>query len=476
MARKGKQAVARQRERVADVLSRLSGKAGRAEIEVAYQELYGESIAWRTLLRRLAELETEGRLVSEGSPRNRTYRLNPDQPADAPLTGKTASDTSESEEHEQGIPLSPQARADRSQVRRAIIHRAPVGYDRDFLGRYEPGTTWYIAEATRARLHEIGRTPDSDRPAGTFAGDVLNRLLIDLSWASSRLEGNTYDRLDTKNLIEFGQQAAGKSSAEAQMILNHKSAIEFLVENAQTVGFDLRTLRALHAHLASNLLADPGDEGRLRERPVLVSGTTFTPLAIPQVIHDGLQSILHKATRIPDPFEQAFFVSVHIPYLQPFVDVNKRTGRLAANIPLIRQNLCPLSFVEVPQRDYVEAHLSLYENTRIEMLRDIFVWAYERSAAQYRIIRASLEEPDPIRFRYREALAESIRRTVADDEAPSRERLRKRGVELEVPPPDQDAFAERALEILLSLHEGNVTAYRIDMAAFSRWSARRGER
>lgn len=203
----------------------------------------------------------------------------------------------------------------------------------------------------------MGRTPVGAQPAGTYARAILDRLLIDLSWASSHLEGNTYSRLDTKNLIEYGQRAEGKDAGEAQMILNHKHAIKLLVDQAEEVGFNRFTFRNLHAILSENLLETPTDEGRLRVRGVQISGSVFTPLAVPQQIEEYFGILLEKADSIPDPFEQAFFVMVHFPYLQPFTDVNKRVPRLGTNLPLIKANLCPPSFVDVPKRAYIEACL-----------------------------------------------------------------------------------------------------------------------
>ena len=110
----------------------------------------------------------------------------------------------------------------------------------------------------------MGRTPDSEKPAGTYARHILDRLLVDLSWASSQLEGNTYSLLDTKRLIEHGQAAEGKDAAETQMILNHKAAIEFLVDSADDLAFNRQTILNLHALLSDNLLPDPGAGGRLR--------------------------------------------------------------------------------------------------------------------------------------------------------------------------------------------------------------------
>lgn len=111
--------------------------------------------------------------------------------------------------------------------------------------------------------------------------------------------------------------------------------------------------------------------------------------------------MLDTTAAIENPFEQAFFSMVHLPYLQPFEDVNKRVSRLAANIPLIQRNLCPLSFVDVPQPIYISAMLGIYELNRVELLRDVFVWAYQRSCARYSAVRQSLGEPEPFRSQYR---------------------------------------------------------------------------
>jgi hypothetical protein len=321
----------------------------------------------------------------------------------------------------------------------------------------------------RERLRTLGTTADPERPAGTFARDVFDRLLIDLSWASSRLEGNTYSRLDTQFLIQFGQEAEGKDGQQAQMILNHKRAIEFLVEDAEIVGFDRRTLTTLHSALSENLLDDRKDEGGIRRRAVRISGTPYVPLAIPQVIEDMLDMLLAKAAAIPDPFEQAFFAMVHIPYLQPFTDVNKRTSRLAANIPLVRANLCPLSFVDVPERAYVEGTLAVYETNRVDLLRDVFIWAYARSCAQYTVVRESMGQPDPLRLRYREKLAEVVRDTVLTLAAPTTGMLNAWATVHRIPEDDREGFVERAQSLLASLHEGNAGRYRIRPSQFSAW-------
>lgn len=458
MARITPDDIERQRGAVLAVVVAHPEGVGREKVAREYEARFGMPIAWRTLLRRLHDLAAAGQLVAMGEGRQRVYRR-----ADGPAAAV--------QEQEDYVPLSPAGAKVRELVRRPISQREPVGYRIEFLERYRPGSTWYLPARIRQRLHEIGTTADPERPAGTFARDVFDRLLIDLSWASSRLEGNTYSRLDTQNLIQFGQEAEGKDGQQAQMILNHKHAIEFLVDEAEVVDFDRRTLTTIHSALSENLLDDPRDEGGIRKRPVRISGTPYVPMAIPQVVEDALDTLLASASAIPDPFEQAFFAMVHIPYLQPFTDVNKRTSRLAANIPLIRANLCPLSFVDVPERAYVEGTLAVYEQNRVELLRDVFVWAYERSCAQYRVVRESMGQPDPLRLRYRDALGEVVRDTIVSLAPPSTRLLRTWAEEHGIPANDQEGFVERALSLLIGLHEGNMGRYRIRPAEFNAWNA-----
>ena len=141
------------------------------------------------------------------------------------------------------------------------------------------------------------------------------------------------------------------------MIVNHKDAIEFLVSEAEDIGFNRYTILNLHGILAENLLPDPAAPGRLRHMGVGIGKSTFHPLELPQLIEECFNQVLATAAAIEDPFEQALFVMVQLPYLQPFDDVNKRVSRLSANIPFIKRNLSPLSFIDVPRALYTDAIL-----------------------------------------------------------------------------------------------------------------------
>ena len=348
--------------------------------------------------------------------------------------------------------------------------REPVGYNREFLYSYRPNNTFYLSETERAHLHEVGRPEMETQPAGTYVKNILSRLLIDLAWNSSRLEGNTYSLLDTTRLLELGEEADGKERHEAQMILNHKEAIEFLVDSAEEIGFNRHTILNLHSLLANNLLANPDAAGRTRHIGVGIEGSVFHPLEVPQLIEEHFDRILATASAIIDPFEQAFFVMVQLPYLQPFDDVNKRVSRLAANIPLIKGNLSPLSFEDVSRDLYAESVLGVYELNRIELLRDVFIWAYKRSATRYIAVQQSLGEPDPFRMRYRTSLREVVGEVI-------RGRMDKKQATVHVSAwarehvdlQGRERFREVAERELLGLHEGNFARYRIRPSEFEAW-------
>ena len=429
-----------------------------SDIEAEMARRQGDKLNRRTLQRRLQKLIEARRLTAEGESIALVYK---------PVLGAVVAvkDVAQAELY---VPVSPEGARIRDAMRLPLMHRRPVGYQRDFLEAYQPGLTFYLSESLRGQLHDMGRTASSKRPAGTYARDILGRLLVDLSWASSKLEGNTYSRLDTQNLIELGQVAQGKDAIETQMILNHKAAIEMLIEDADEVGFDAFTFKNLHAVLSQDLMRDPQATGRLRRRAVEISGTVFHPAALPQVIEDCFEQLLSKAAVIPDPFEQAFFLMVHLPYLQPFEDVNKRVSRVGANMPLIKHNLCPLTFIDVPERAYVEGTLGVYELNKVDLLRDVFVWAYERSCQRYLAITQNMVEPDPLKIKYREALIHAVQAVVKGQLRPHPDVITQlaRDAVMEA---DRDAFVQMLADALSQLHEGSIARYRLRRSEYLAW-------
>lgn len=431
-------------QRIIDILKRSEHGLKISEIEAELQH----AIARRTLQRHLLQLKKQKLIKAHGIKSARKYSLF---------------------SQEFHIELSKAAQQLKSLVAKPVIQRKPVGYNIEFLFSYIPNKTFYLTEKMRAHLLKIGTRFQQKLEPGTFAQRILHRLLIDLSWNSSRLEGNTYSLLETEKLIEYSAEVEGKDALEAQMIVNHKEAIEFMVEQI-SLGINKYMIYNIHALLSQNLLANERACGQLRKIIVGIGNSVYHPLEIPQVIAECFETIIDKAQKINDPFEQAFFLMVHLPYLQPFEDVNKRVSRLAVNIPLMQYNLAPLSFIDVPKKDYISSLLAVYELNKIEYLRDVFIWAYERSAQHYQLTYDTLGQPNFIGLRYRQTLHELVNQVISKnlrgkDILKFVENWALQNVEKK----HQKEFALYAERGIVGLHEGNIAIYRIKPDVFLKW-------
>jgi Fic/DOC family len=442
------------------VLTQFPDGASLEEIRAAA----GLPVSDRTLIRRLGKLVQHGVARKRGSVRAARYILS-DASKPATVVPVPAA------QRDMFVPVGKQGADILRLVTRPAGARQPAGYHRAFLSGYKPNRSSYLSAAEKERLAAISKTVDAeDQRAGTYAQRILDRLLIDLSWNSSRLEGNTYSLLDTQRLIEAGEAAEGKAAIDAQMILNHKAAIEFLVQSAEDIAFNRYTILNLHALLAENLLPDPAAVGRIRQIAVSIGKSVYHPSDVPQVLDECFDEVLAKADAIENPFEQAFFIMVQLPYLQPFEDVNKRVSRLAANIPLFRRNLAPISFVDVPDDTYTWGTLGVYELNRIDLLKDVFLWAYERSAARYAAIRQTTGNPDPFRLRHRQALKQVVSDVI-------REQMNQKAAASHIaawsanhiPEADRARFIETAETELMSIHEGNFARYQVRPSEYHAW-------
>jgi len=303
--------------------------------------------------------------------------------------------------------VSPEARL-RQRLDAPLSMRSPVGYLRDFVDSYEPNQTSLLPGNLARALFDAGRLPGR-QPAGTFARRVLEELLIDLSWSSSRLEGNRYSLLETEALF---REKTLDGDRDAVMLLNHKRAIEFMVEAVPHVGLTTNMLRNLHALLMHDLLADSNALGSIRCKPVGITDTRYIPEQTPSVLDEMFTRIVRKAAEIRNPIEAAFFLWVQLPYLQPFEDGNKRTSRLAANVPLMLENCAPLSFLEVDPMDYAQAMIGVYEFGDVSLAVQLFESTYRRSLAKYASAVSVDSFPNLTRLRFREQLIVAIDRVV----------------------------------------------------------------
>lgn len=343
--------------------------------------------------------------------------------------------------------------------------RTAIGYNSDLLENYIPNKTYFLSKMAREQMTYLGQRPGDTNQIETFAAEIYERLLIDLSWSSSKLEGNTYSILETEKLLNEQLEAKGKDQIETQMILNHKEAISFLLLNRADIDINSITSRNIHALLSEDLLADPANGGRVRGTPVGIDGTTYIPLNNPHTLEEQFDLFLKKAQTIKDPFEQSFFSMVFIPYIQPFIDLNKRTSRVIANIPFVKNNLSPLSFNDTDRDQYIRAMISIYEKNDITLLKALYIDAYTSSAERYRVTKNSLVAPHPLKIKYRSFIRQGVAQLIRT--------LKNKANDLNfkpVDPFDRETLIKLIDIELQSLHEGNFAKFEVLPSEFQKWA------
>ncbi len=198
----------------------------------------------------------------------------------------------------------------------------------------------------------------------------FERLAIDLSWKSSQIEGNTYSLLETEKLLKEKETASGKTKEEATMLLNHKDALDFIVDNPDYLNpLAVSKIEDIHSILTKELDV----ERNLRKRRVGISGTNYRPLDNEFQIKEALQDTCNLINKKESIFEKAFLALVLISYIQPFMDGNKRTARIVSNALLMNERYCPLSFRTIDSIDYKKAMLLFYEQNNISNFKEIFI-------------------------------------------------------------------------------------------------------
>jgi len=233
-----------------------------------------------------------------------------------------------------------------------------------------------LDDATVAYKQRIKNLPP------TIQRKELERLIVELSWKSSKIEGNTYTLLDTEKLILENKEALGHDKKEAKMILNHKDAFNFIHKHKtdfKTV--TKKNLEELHALLVKDLSVNLG----LRKKPVGIIGSIYQPLDNIYQITEAIENLGKTISRMPTPYAKALIALLGIGYIQPFEDGNKRTSRLMADALLLAHNCSPLSYRSVEENEYREAMLLFYELNSIMSFKKIFIAQYIFAAKNYAV-------------------------------------------------------------------------------------------
>ena len=339
----------------------------------------------------------------------------------------------------------------RELISRPLSKRPMSTYNELWLKDYVPNVTHYLSKKERSKLHR--RSPPGCAPLSKLDQHDMSKFLCGLPFGSSALEGNSYSMLDTVQLIEAGLFKEGASPKETQMILNHHDAVRYLIDNIHSppqkgdVGVSVSEIRTLHSLLSNGLLSDPAMSGRARNSHVSIADCSYTPLDIREALEGCMSQIMKTCAKIEDPYEQAFFLVVHISYLQPFIDCNKRTSRVACNIPLLRAGVVPMSWVGVEMQPMRDALLGVYELNDTSMMSEVFVDGYLRSIESFHIMTHS-REPDEVSIKYHREVRQFVKDLVlsgSEDLPPN------------ISPEDKSLFVasvERELQALRSGDEG----------------------
>ncbi len=208
----------------------------------------------------------------------------------------------------------------------------------------------------------------------------MERLGVDLSWKSSQIEGNTYSLLETERLLKEKLTAAGKTKEEAVMLLNHKDALDFVLDNPDYLKkISVRRIEDIHGILTKELGVDSG----IRTRRVGITGTNYRPLDNEFQIREALEDSCSLINGKANIFEKALLALVLLSYIQAFSDGNKRTARITSNAILMAWGYCPLSFRTVDSVEYKKAMLMFYEQNNIAAFKQIFIEQYEFATKNY---------------------------------------------------------------------------------------------
>lgn len=440
------------------VLRQLGLEAEPVDLETLMHRL-GPGYKDRTVRRWLALLAEEGSVKKIGQKRGTKYLA-----AGRPEESKRQISSCFSSASLEAIEI----------VKKPLFERLPVAYDDDWFNSYQPNSSHYLSAALRNKLRESGQRTNKQDPAGTYAHQIFNRLIIDLSYNSSRLEGNTYSLLDTERLLIHGDSAEGKLSEEKAMILNHKEAIRYLVDNASSIQVSRNVICTLH-YLLSDGLVEPSEAGKIRKHGVRIGGSTYLPFEDSEQLDRQLEKIAGKAAQIQDPYEQSIFLLVHISYLQAFADVNKRTARLSANISLIKGNLVPAAFSDILVDDYISAMIAIYELQDVRPIVDLYVYSYLRTCAAYDSTIKALGF-DEVRVRYRKERREVVRDIIlrvlvgAELKAFVDEEAAKRVTE-----PVKSDFTTDVLEDLTQMDESRLAGLGVSNDQLKAWQSRQNK-
>ncbi len=317
----------------------------------------GMDVSYATLKRILANLISENHIIASGKGKGTKYAVSP--------------------VYEFISPIDVEKYYEKEIDERAIKETFNVSIFTEVLAKHSVFTRDELSNLNT--LQDIFQSNVAKLSETSYKKE-MERLAIDLSWKSSQIEGNTYSLLESERLLKEKETAAGKTKEEAIMLLNHKEAIDFIVENTDYLNpLSVAGIEDIHSILIKELAV----ERNIRKRRVGISGTNYRPLDNEFQILEAMQNTCEIINQKENIFEKALLALVLMSYIQPFMDGNKRTARIVSNALLMSEQYCPLSFRTVDTIDYKKAMLLFYEKNNISAIKEIFINQYAFAVNTY---------------------------------------------------------------------------------------------
>jgi len=314
-------------------------------------------MGYATVKRILAGLQAEGMVIAEGAGRGTRYKTGPAFELLYPIDIN--------QYFNQEIDERKIISGFNHNLIREVLPHAKLFSDKELL---------FLRQLHHTYSAKIGKLPVS------LYKKEIERFSIDLSWKSSQIEGNTYSLLETERLLKENQTAEGKSNEEAIMLLNHKKAIDQILENpADLFPLTRYSIEKIHTILVAGIGVDLGT----RTTAVGITGTNYKPLEYKQEIRRAMNDMCRLIGQLSSVFNRALLLLVLIPYIQPYTDGNKRTARIASNAALIHENTCPVSFRTTGSMEFKKAMLLFYEQNNMTAIKEIFIKQYEFAVNTY---------------------------------------------------------------------------------------------
>lgn len=338
-------------QKIIDICKRL----GPIVFSNIYAQL-GNDVSERTIKRDLAELVKTEVLTTRGGGRSLTYEVR--------LPGRFF------------LPIETNSYNEIDPDK-----RAGVLPDYQFsLWQEWPDTLFNRDERTKLAAHTVSYQTKVAAQSADIRQRELERFVIELSWKSSRIEGNTYTLLDTELLLREGIASKSNTKEETQMILNHKTAFTFVREEfTRGKALTRAHLEKIQSLLLFELLTDIG----FRKSAVGITGSRYRPLSNQYQIIEATDLLIETINNRDSVFDKALTALLGISYLQPFVDGNKRTARLVANGLLLAGGAAPLSYRNVDESDYRASLLVFYEQLSVVPMKHIFIEQYAFAVLNY---------------------------------------------------------------------------------------------